>query len=62
MSRYSKIRSNRAMALWTSTETWSIWPTGKNSRLWSVVKATMLPAVRPDAAPKSPRSTKPATR
>ena len=44
MSRYSKIRSNRAIEDWTSTEVWSIEPIGKNRRLCSVVKATMVPA------------------
>ena len=44
MSRYSKIRSNSASAPCTSTWTLSSWPSGKNSRDWSVVKATMSPA------------------
>ena len=43
MSRYSKIRSNSAIDDWTSVETCSIEPIGKNSRDWSVVKATIVP-------------------
>ena len=39
------MRSNRASAPWISTCTLSSWPSGKNSRLWSVVKATMSPIV-----------------
>ena len=46
ISRYSKIRSNRASAPWISTCTLSSWPSGKNSRLWSVVNATMSPIGR----------------
>ena len=42
ISRYSKIRSNRASEPWISTWTLSSWPSGKNSRLWSVVKATIV--------------------
>ncbi len=45
ISRYSKIRSNSASAPWISTWTLSSWPSGKNSRLWSVVNATMSPIV-----------------
>ena len=45
ISRYSKIRSNRASAPWISTWTLSSWPSGKKSRLWSVVNATMSPIV-----------------
>ena len=52
ISRYSKIRSNSASEPWISTWTLSSWPSGKNSRLCSVVKATMSPIVgasgRPD--------------
>ena len=44
-SRYSKMRSNRASAPWTSTWTLSSWPSGKKRRDWSVVKATMSPIV-----------------
>ena len=44
-SMYSKIRSNSASDPWISTWTLSSWPSGKKSRLWSVVKATMSPAV-----------------
>ncbi len=40
------MRSNSAIALCTSTPTWSIEPTGKKSRLWSVVNATIVPAQR----------------
>ena len=49
--RYSKIRSNRASAPWISTCTLSSWPSGKKSRLWSVVKATMSPIVGADGSP-----------
>ena len=45
ISRYSKIRSNRASAPWISTWTLSSWPSGKNRRRWSVVNATMSPIV-----------------
>ena len=51
MSRYSKIRSNSASEPWISTWTLSSWPSGKNSRLWRVVKATMSPAVGASGAP-----------
>ena len=44
-SRYSKIRSNNAIDEWISVETCSIDPIGKNRRDWSVVKATIVPAV-----------------
>ena len=43
-SRYSKIRSKSASDERSSTETWSSCPIGKYSRVWSVVKATMVPA------------------
>ncbi len=39
------MRSNSAREPWISTWTLSSWPIGKNSRLWSVVNATMSPAV-----------------
>ena len=39
------MRSKSASAPWTSTCTLSSWPSGKKSRLWSVVKATMSPIV-----------------
>ena len=39
------MRSNSANELWTSVETCSIEPIGKNRRDWSVVNATMVPAV-----------------
>jgi hypothetical protein len=39
------MRSNSAVADCTSTVTCSICPTGKNSRLCRVVKATMVPGV-----------------
>ena len=39
------MRSKSASAPWTSTWTLSSWPSGKKSRLWSVVKATMSPIV-----------------
>ena len=42
ISRYSKIRSNSASEPWISTWTLSSWPSGKNSRLWSVVNATIV--------------------
>ena len=45
MSRYSKIRSNRAKEDCTSVETCNIDPIGKNSRDCSVVKPTMIPAL-----------------
>ena len=51
MSMYSKIRSNRAIEDWTSTETWSICPIGKKSLLCRVVKATMAPALMAGATP-----------
>ncbi len=44
MSRYSKIRSNRANEVCTSFETCSIDPIGKKIRDWRVVKATSDPA------------------
>ena len=44
-SRYSKIRSNSANDDWTSVETCSIDPIGKNSRDCNVVKPTMVPAL-----------------
>ena len=44
-SRYSNIRSNSASDERSSTETWSSCPIGKYSRVCSVVKATMVPAV-----------------
>ena len=50
-SRYSKIRSKSASAPWISTWTLSSWPSGKKSRLWSVVKATMSPTVGADGSP-----------
>ena len=43
ISRYSKIRSNSARAPWISTCTFSSCPSGKKSRDWSVVKATIVP-------------------
>ena len=39
------MRSNRAIDDCTSVLTWSIEPIGKNRRDWSVVKATIVPAV-----------------
>ncbi len=45
MSRYSKIRSNRANEVCTSFEICSIEPIGKKIRDWSVVNATIVPAV-----------------
>ena len=45
------MRSKRASAPCTSTCTLSIWPSGKKSRLWSVVKATMSPTVGASGAP-----------
>jgi hypothetical protein len=45
MSRYSKIRSNRAIEDCTSIDTWSMEPIGKNNRLCKVVKATMVPGL-----------------
>ena len=51
ISRYSKIRSNRASAPWISTWTLSSWPSGKKSRLWSVVNATMSPIVGASGSP-----------
>ena len=44
ISRYSKIRSKRASEPWISTWMPSSWPSGKKSRLWRVVKATIVPA------------------
>ena len=38
------MRSNSASEPWISTWIPSSWPSGKNSRLWSVVKATIVPA------------------
>ncbi len=61
MSRYSKIRSNRANEDWISVETWSIDPIGKNRRDWSVVNATIVPAVIEELA-GSASITHPATR
>ena len=39
------MRSNSANDPWISTCTLSSWPNGKNRRDWSVVKATIAPAV-----------------
>ena len=44
-SRYSKIRSKSASDVCTSTPTDSIEPTGKNSRVCSVVNATSVGTV-----------------
>ena len=51
ISRYSKIRSNRASEPWISTWTLSSWPSGKNSRLWSVVNATIVAGRRGVGSP-----------
>ncbi len=45
------MRSNSASDPWISTCTLSSCPIGKNSRLWSVVNATMSPAVGADGLP-----------
>ncbi len=45
------MRSNRASDAVSSTCTFKSWPIGKNRRLWSVVKATMSPAVGADGSP-----------
>ena len=45
------MRSNNASEPWISTCTLSSWPSGKKSRLWSVVKATITPAVGADGSP-----------
>ena len=45
-SRYSKMRSNSASALVTSTWTFSRLVSGKKRRDCSAVKATMVPSVR----------------
>src|SRR3972149_1697161 len=45
ISRYSKIRSNSASAPWISTWIPRSWPSGKKSRDWRVVNATMSPIV-----------------
>jgi hypothetical protein len=50
-SRYSKIRSKSASDPAISTWTLRSWPSGKKRRLWSVVKATMSPAVGADGSP-----------
>jgi hypothetical protein len=42
-SRYSKTRSKSAVEVWMSTPTLSSDPTGKNSRVCSVVNATSVP-------------------
>jgi hypothetical protein len=43
-SRYSKMRSKSASDVCTSMPTESRDPSGKNSRVWSVVKATTVPS------------------
>ena len=45
------MRSNSASEPWISTWMLSSWPSGKKRRLWSVVKATIVPA---DGAPGAP--------
>ena len=45
------MRSKSASAPCTSTCTFSSWPSGKKSRDWSVVKATMSPIVGAFGAP-----------
>ena len=62
MSRYSKIRSNRAIDDCTSLETWSIDPIGKNSRDCRVVNATIVAPGSADRRASAAASTQPATR
>ena len=45
------MRSKSASEPWISTCTLSSWPSGKNSRLWSVVKATIAPALAASGLP-----------
>ena len=58
-SRYSKTRSNSASEDWISTDTRSSETIGKNRRVWSVVKATIVPAL---IACPPPSMLRPATR
>ncbi len=55
------MRSNRARLAWISMETESMLPMGKKRRLWSVVKATIVPDVIVEL-PWLPAITKPAMR